>query len=76
MSRVAEISIQCYLRTERPKRGAEADGMGNDIFMGGIKFTPDFDNINPSSEWYALQGGAGKCQIKLSFQHSLVSRII
>ena len=40
------MSIQCYLRTEEPKRGGDgiADDMGNDIFMGGARFTPDFDD--------------------------------
>lgn len=50
--------------------------MGNDIFLGGIKFTPDFDNLNPMSEWHSLSGGIGKVQIKLSFQPSLVCDFI
>ena len=73
MSRKAEVSIQCYLRTERPRRGAEADGMGNDIFLGGIKFTPDFQNLNPNNEWMNLSGGAGKIQIGVSYSPSTVS---
>ncbi|KAL5519852.1 YPK1 [Sanghuangporus baumii] len=70
VSRISEISIQCYLRTERPKRGAEGDDMGNDIFMGGIKFTPDFDNLSPDNEWHGLAGGPGKIQIGVAFAPS------
>lgn len=47
VSRNSEISIQCYLRADEPKRGGDglADDLGNDIFMGSLKFTPDFDNM-------------------------------
>lgn len=69
------MSIQCYLRTERPKRGGEADGMGNDIFLGGIKFTPDFNNLNPNNEWLSLSGGSGKIEIGVSFSPSTVSMV-
>ncbi|KAH8114738.1 Pkinase-domain-containing protein [Phellopilus nigrolimitatus] len=71
VSRVSEISIQCYLRTERPKRGAEGDDMGNDLFMGGIKFTPDFENLSPTNEWHTLASGSGKIQIGVSYIPSL-----
>ena len=73
VSRTSEISIQCYLRTEKPKRGAECDDMGNDIFMGGIKFKPDFDNRNTANEWYSITGGAGKIQIGFEYRPNSVS---
>jgi hypothetical protein len=42
VSRSAELSIQCYLRKDQPKRDGDglADDMGNDIFMGSLKITP------------------------------------
>ncbi|CAL1712822.1 unnamed protein product [Somion occarium] len=66
----SEISIQCYLRTEEPKRGSDgiADDMGNDIFMGGVRFKPDFDDLPTQDTWYELVGGSGKIQIGLAFQ--------
>ncbi|TDL23256.1 serine/threonine protein kinase [Rickenella mellea] len=70
VSRNSEISIQSYLRTEQPKRGAEGDDMGNDIFLGGTKFTPDFDNMPHKSEWYPLVGGSGKIEISVSYEPS------
>lgn len=72
VSRHSEISIQCYLRTEEPKRGGDgiADDMGNDIFMGGVRFTPDFEETVPQDQWYELAGGAGKIQIGVAFQPS------
>jgi len=72
VSRHSEISIQCYLRAEEPKRGGDgiADDMGNDIFMGGVRFTPDFEDISPEDQWYELAGGAGKIQIGVAFKPS------
>ncbi|KAF9242535.1 kinase-like domain-containing protein [Melanogaster broomeanus] len=74
VSRNSEISIQCYLRAEQPKVGSDglADDMGNDLFMGGIKFTPDFDNVGTvgQDQWYDLTGGAGKIQIGVAYQPS------
>ena len=45
VSRDAGISIQCYLRTEEPKRGGDgiADDMGNDIPLARVEFTPVLD---------------------------------
>lgn len=72
VSRNSEISIQCYLRTEESKRGSDgiADDMGNDIFMGGVRFTPDFDDMPTEEQWYPLSGGAGRIQIGVAFQPS------
>ena len=72
MSRISEISIQCYLRTETPKRGPDGDDMGNDLFIGGVKFMPDFDSLKPSNEWRLLAGGTGKIQIGVSYAPNLV----
>ena len=75
MSRNSEISIQCYLRKEEPKRGSDgiADDMGNDLFMGGIRFTPDFDDMPTQEQWYDLSGGSGRIQIGIAFRPSTVS---
>ncbi|KAI0073494.1 AGC/Akt protein kinase [Panus rudis PR-1116 ss-1] len=72
VSRNSEISIQCYLRTEEPKRGGDgiADDMGNDIFMGGVRFSPDFDDLPTEDTWYDLVGGSGRIQIGISFKPS------
>jgi len=72
VSRNSEISIQCYLRTEEPKRGGDgfADDLGNDLFMGGVRFTPDFDDLPTQDQWYELVGGTGKIQIGVAFQPS------
>ena len=74
VSRHSEISIQCYLRTEEPKRGGDgiADDMGNDIFLGGVRFMPDFDDPSPQDHWYDLAGGSGRIQIGVAFKPSSV----
>lgn len=70
VSRQSEISLQCYLRKEEPKRGNDglADDMGNDIFLGGLRLNPDFDDLPTQDGWYSLSGGAGKIQIGLAFK--------
>ncbi|KAK0201832.1 kinase-like domain-containing protein [Desarmillaria ectypa] len=70
VSRNAEISLQCYLRADEPKRGIDglADDLGNDIFIGGIKFIPDFENMGTQDQWYDIVGGAGKIQIGVAYQ--------
>lgn len=74
VSRNSEISLQCYLRKEEPKRGNDgvADDMGNDLFMGGIRFTPDFDDMPTQEQWYDLSGGSGRIQIGIAFRPSSV----
>ncbi|KAJ7134693.1 kinase-like domain-containing protein [Mycena epipterygia] len=68
VSRNSEISMQCYLRADEPNRGDGADDLGNDIFLGGIKFIPNFDDGGTQDQWYDLVGGAGKIQIGVSYQ--------
>lgn len=78
MSRTSEISIQCYLRKDEPKRGADglADDMGhNDIFMGSLKVTPDFENMGTEDQWYQLTGGSGKVKLGTSYQPTYVGTI-
>jgi len=42
--------------------------------MGGIKFTPDFDNVGSvgTDQWYDLGSGLGKIQIGVAYQPSSV----
>ncbi|KAI0322348.1 AGC/Akt protein kinase [Amylostereum chailletii] len=71
VSRNSEISIQSYLRKDEPKRGTDGvEDVGNDVLLGGIHFTPDFDNINTQDQWYEMQGGSGKIMIGVAFQPS------
>ena len=75
VSRHSEISVQCYLRTEEPKCGSDgiADDMGNNIFMAGARFMPDFDVPTGQDQWYDLAGGSGRIQIGVAFRPSAVS---
>ncbi|KJA18018.1 hypothetical protein HYPSUDRAFT_45732 [Hypholoma sublateritium FD-334 SS-4] len=70
VSRNSEISLQCYIRTEEPKCGGDglADDLGNDIFLGGLKFVPNFDGMGNQDQWYDFVGGAGKIQIGVLYQ--------
>lgn len=66
MSRDSELSLNCYLRAD--EQGGQVDDMGNDIFLGGIKLVPDFDNHGTQDQWYEFVGGKGKIQIGVSYQ--------
>ncbi|TFK40836.1 kinase-like domain-containing protein [Crucibulum laeve] len=70
VSRNSEVSLQCYLRAEEPRRGGDglADDLGNDIFLGGVKFVPNFDAMGSQDQFYDLVGGGGKIQIGVSYQ--------
>ncbi|KAF8073758.1 kinase-like domain-containing protein [Lyophyllum atratum] len=72
VSRNSEISLQCYLRADEPKRDGDglAADLGNDIFLGGIKFIPNFDEMGSQDQWYNIVGGAGKIQIGTTYQPS------
>ncbi|KAL0961415.1 hypothetical protein HGRIS_006364 [Hohenbuehelia grisea] len=72
VSRNSEISLQCYLRADEPKGGADglADDLGNDIFLGGIKFVPDFENMGTQDQWYNVVGGSGRVQIGVAYRPS------
>ena len=60
------------MRTEEPKSQGDgvADDLGNDAFLGGIKFVPNFDGMGNQDQWYDLTGGSGsgKIQIGVSYQ--------
>jgi len=70
VSRNSEISLQCYLRAEEPNCGGDglADDLGNDIFLGGLKFVPNFDGMGNQDQWYDFVGGAGKIQLGVLYQ--------
>jgi serum/glucocorticoid-regulated kinase 2 len=63
---------------EEPQRGSDglADDMGNDIFMGGIKFVPDFDNLGTQDQWYSLTGSSGRIQIGVAYKPSSVCSVL
>ena len=65
--RVCEVSIQCYLRTERPKNGTHGSDLGHDLFLGGVSFSPDFGSTGVQNDWVPMGGGAGKIQIGYHF---------
>lgn len=80
MSRNSEISLQTYLRSGDGPTGQAAastagkDGQGDDvmgvgdIFLGGVKFIPDFENQRTSDEWYPVSGGSGQLHVQVSYR--------
>ena len=42
--------------------------MGDDIFMGGVKFVPDLESMGSGEEWYDILGGDGQVKIGYSFK--------
>lgn len=66
VSRKAHVSVQIYLRSG--ERGAKHSDMGDDIFMGGVKFVPNLDSLGAHDEWHEILGGDGKLKIGYSFK--------
>ena len=53
-----------------------ADDMGhNDIFMGSIKVTPDFDTMGSEDQWYNFTAGSGKVKLGTSYQPIYVGSV-
>lgn len=44
--------------------------MGDDLFLGGITFTPSFDAHHPSDTWIPASSGTGQFHVAVSFQPS------
>lgn len=78
VSRVSDVSISAYLRTSPIVPGQNRNDMGNDLFLGGIKFTPEFNESQPSDQWFAAAGGAtstggtGQFHLQVSFKPATV----
>ncbi|EPQ26284.1 uncharacterized protein PFL1_06219 [Pseudozyma flocculosa PF-1] len=79
VSRNSEISLQSYLRSgdgpnANPGDGQPKDGQGDDvmgvgdIYLGGVKFVPDFENQRTTDEWYPVAGGTGQIHIQVSYK--------
>ncbi|TIA90968.1 hypothetical protein E3P99_01300 [Wallemia hederae] len=73
VSRASEIAISTYLRTGSSNLpGQNATGlndMGNsDLFLGAVKFIPDFESNRATESWYPVAGGSGHIFIQVSFQ--------
>ena len=47
VSRESDVSIQIYLR-KSTQTGHHTNDMGNDVFLGGVKFVPSFNDPNVS----------------------------
>lgn len=83
VSRISEISLQTYLRSgdgagAAGSNAANANGKdqngddvmgGGDIFLGGVKFVPDFDHPRGTDQWYPISGGSGHLHIQVSFKN-------
>lgn len=53
--------------------GQSRDDMGNDLYLGGVKFTPSFDNTNTIDQWIKSADGTGEFRVQVAFKPSVVS---
>lgn len=88
VSRNSEISLQSYLRSgegfgpqqQLQQNGSSKDSHGDDvmgvgdIFLGGVKFVPDFENQRTTDAWYPLSGGSGQIHVEVSYRSEQVSK--
>ncbi|KAM0749889.1 Pkinase-domain-containing protein [Meredithblackwellia eburnea MCA 4105] len=68
VSRISDVSISAYLRTSPLVPGQNRNDMGNDLFLGGVKFTPIFDANQPLDQWFASSGGTGQFHLQVKFE--------
>lgn len=68
ITRESQVSIQIYLRTAQT--GNHHNDMGNDIFLGGIKVSPVFDETKMFDEWSPLSNGTGSVHVQISYKPS------
>ncbi|KAG4304401.1 hypothetical protein PORY_002111, partial [Pneumocystis oryctolagi] len=57
----SQLSIQCYLRRTQVCKG---DSSGNYIYLGGVKFIPNFSEISLTDEWMPIHGGTGQIRLQ------------
>ncbi|CAH1762009.1 13207_t:CDS:2 [Entrophospora sp. SA101] len=68
VSRESEVSLQVYLR-KATQTGHHTNDMGNDVFLGGVKFSPNFNEPNRlHEEWYPIQGGSGSVHVNFTYK--------
>lgn len=81
VSRNSEISLQTYLRSgdgidtqhqAKDSQGDDVMGVG-DIYLGGVKFVPDFENQRTTDEWYPVSGGNGQLHVQVSYKSEQAS---
>ncbi|CAG8578439.1 7192_t:CDS:2 [Diversispora eburnea] len=67
VSRESDVSIQIYLR-QATQTGNHTNDMGNDVFLGGVKITPSFNQPNKMHEqWYQLSG-SGNVYVQVCYK--------
>jgi serum/glucocorticoid-regulated kinase 2 len=91
VSRSSEVTISAYLRTAATLPGQNRSDMGNDLFLGGLKFTPGFDSqvggqiscatrgsqscLQPVDSWVPATAGTGRFHIQVNFKPRTVSML-
>jgi len=73
VSRVSDVSISAYLRTSPLVPGQSRNDMGNDLFLGGVKFQPVFDANKQTDQWFRATSGSGEFHIQVVYKPSTVS---
>ncbi|KAI9609400.1 hypothetical protein H4Q26_007354 [Puccinia striiformis f. sp. tritici PST-130] len=70
VSRASEITLSTYLRTS--PHGSEKTDMGDDIFLGGLKFQPSFDTQSLIDAWHEANtgNGTGRFHLQVAFKPS------
>ncbi|GAA5960431.1 hypothetical protein JCM21900_003592 [Sporobolomyces salmonicolor] len=68
VSRISDVSISAYLRTSPLVPGQNRNDMGNDLFLGGVKFAPVFDANKQTDQWFRATSGAGEFHIQVVYK--------
>ncbi|KAG8892631.1 hypothetical protein FRC00_011809 [Tulasnella sp. 408] len=69
--RVSEIALRLYLHDGTKIRHLTNDESGkSDLFMGHLKFAPDFDRRGTVDRWYDVTDGGGQVNVAVTFRPS------
>ncbi|KAG8942505.1 hypothetical protein FRC00_011795 [Tulasnella sp. 408] len=71
VSRVSEIALRLYLHDGTKINHPTNDESGkSDLFMGHLKFVPDFDRRGTIDRWYDVTDGGGQVNVAVTFRPS------
>ncbi|KAF9511053.1 hypothetical protein BS47DRAFT_1347211 [Hydnum rufescens UP504] len=68
VSRVSQICVSAYLRTQQPSQGKSKADMGNDILLARLDLDPSLEAFATSNQWYTATVGSGEFHLFLSFK--------
>ncbi|KAG8850049.1 AGC protein kinase Gad8 [Tulasnella sp. 330] len=68
VSRLSDLSISAYLRTQPPASGEDQNNMGNDLLICRLDHNLVLDGHHVADQWYPATAGIGQFHLQISFK--------